>query len=73
MDISSIFINPFFWLKMMALLITAAYCIFALVITNQIRTMDKIIHLPPTKIILSVSVFNLFLGAFLFLLALVIL
>lgn len=68
-----LFLNPFFWLKMMALLILVAYCIFSLVVVNQIRTMDKIIHLPPTKIILSISGLNLLLGASLLLLSLVIL
>jgi hypothetical protein len=70
---NEILLDPLFWVKIIALLLTAGYSIFALVIINQIRTMDKIIHLPPTKIILTGAFINLLLGAFFFLLSLVIL
>ena len=65
--------NAFFWLKIGVLLITVLYSIFAFIVINQIRAMDKIIHLPPTKIVLSVSILNLIFGVSLFLLALAIL
>lgn len=68
-----LFINPFFWLKVAILIIMASYTIFAFVVLNQIRAMDKIINLPPTKIIISVSVLNLIMGTSLFLLALALL
>lgn len=70
---TELFLDPLFWLKIIILMITFSYCVFAFVVINQIRAMDKIIHLPPTKIVLSVSVFNLILGASLFLISLVIL
>ena len=73
MEIFELLTNFTFWLKIIILLITISYCIFAFVVINQIRAMDKIIHLPPTKIVISISIFNLILGASLFLLSLVIL
>lgn len=72
MDISELFINPYFWLKIMVLLITIGYSVFAFVIINQIRAMDKIIHLPPTKTVLLISVFNLIFGVSLFIISLAI-
>lgn len=66
-------LNPNFWLKIVTLFLSVCYMVFAAMILSQVRTMDKIVQLPPTKIILGIAVINILLGAFIFIVALVIL
>lgn len=73
MEAFSQILDPYFWIKIVILFLTLCYCAFSAVLLNQVRSMDKIISLPPTKIVLSIAFFNILLGAFLFLMALVIL
>jgi len=68
------FINIPFLLKAVALLIIFMYAIFAFVIVNQVRTMNKIIYIPPSsRIIIVISVIHLLLSISLFLASIVIL
>lgn len=66
-------LNQFFWIKIIILFIAVAYSVFSAVVFNQVRTMNEIIQLPPTKIVLSIAIINILLGALLFLIAIVIL
>lgn len=60
--------------KYLALAILALYIVFAFVIFNQVKVMNKVISTPPVSIILAVvSFLNLIIAISLFLFALVIL
>ena len=68
------FINIPFLLKAVALLLIFMYAIFAFVIVNQARTMNKIIYIPSSsRILIVISVIHLLLSISLFLTAVVIL
>ena len=68
------FINIPFLLKAVALLLIFMYAIFAFVIVNQARTMNKIIYIPSSsRILIVISIIHLLLSISLFLTAVVIL
>lgn len=59
--------------KISFIAILALYIIFAFVVVNQTRVMNKTAHLSYSSILLSLSLFHLFLAISLFIFALVIL
>jgi hypothetical protein len=68
------FLQPTFWIKVVALIIIGAYAIFTLVVFTQIKAMTQVIRIPHAKkILLTISLINIALAVSLFLLAVVIL
>ena len=68
------FVNIPFLLKAVALLLIFMYAIFAFVIVNQVRTMNKIIYIPSSSgILMVISLIHLLLSISLFLASVVIL
>lgn len=66
--------NLLFLIKIGALILIVVYLLFAFVVLNQIRTMNKIVFIPSSsKILILVGTVHIVLAISLFLLALVIL
>lgn len=73
-NILNIFLNINIWIKIIMLLLISMYAVFAFVIINQIRAMNKIIHIPSSSQILFITaVIHAIFAVSLFLTALVIL
>jgi hypothetical protein len=73
MDLTN-FLQPVFWIKVIALVVIGFYVIFTFVVFAQIRAMSKILRLPrPNGILKMISKINIFLAISLFLFAIVIL
>lgn len=67
------FLQPLFFLKIVLLLLIGGYGIFALVILNQVKTMNVILHSDTSTFLFLVALLNVLAVALVFVAALVIL